>query len=83
MRNAKIVVLLGVAALALGACHKQQQTQNNTISMDEGIPDNQVAAGNVQMETLPADESSTTPSNQLQNGFDNPDVNSLGTRNSQ
>jgi uncharacterized protein YcfL len=84
MRNAKIVVVLGIAALALGACHKQQQqTQNNTISMDEGVPDNQVAAGNAEMETLPADESSTTPSNQLQNGFDNPDVNSLGTTNSQ
>ena len=83
MRNAKIVVVLGIAAVALGGCHKQQQTQNNIISIDEGIPDNQVAAGNLQMETLPADESSTTPSNQLQNGFDNPDVNSLGTTNSQ
>jgi hypothetical protein len=83
MRNAKIVVVLGIAAVALGGCRKQQQTQNNIISIDEGIPDNQVAAGNIQMETLPADESSTTPSNQLQNGFDNPDVNSLGTTNSQ
>ena len=83
MRNAKIVVLLAIAALAPGACHKQQQTQNNTISIDEGVPVNQVAAGNAEIETLPADESSTTPSNQLQNGFDNPDVNSLGTTNSQ
>jgi len=83
MRNAKMIIALGIAAAALGGCHKQRQTQNNTISIDEGIPDNQVAAGNLQMETLPADESSTTPSNQLQNGFDNPDVNSLGTTNSQ
>ena len=83
MRNAKMIIALGIAAVALGGCHKQRQTQNNTISIDEGIPDNQVAAGNLQMETLPADESSTTPSNQLQNGFDNPDVNSLGTTNSQ
>jgi uncharacterized protein YcfL len=83
MRNAKMIIALGIAAVALGGCQKQQQTQNNTISMDEGVPDNQVAASNAQMETLPADESSTTPSNQLQNGFDNPDVNSLGPTNSQ
>ena len=83
MRNAKMIIALGIAAVELGGCHKQQQTQNNTISMDEGVPDNQVAAGNAEMETLPADESSTTPSNQLQNGFDNPDVNGLGNTNSQ
>jgi hypothetical protein len=29
------------------------------------------------VETLPPDESSTTPSNQLVNGADNPDVNDL------
>ena len=28
---------------------------------------------NADIETLPADESSTTPSNQLQNGDDNPE----------
>jgi hypothetical protein len=66
-------------ALSLGACHKQQQQQaaDQNMSMDEGIADNQVA-GNADIETLPADESSTTPSNQLQNGFDSPDVNDVG-----
>jgi uncharacterized protein YcfL len=84
MSNAKIVAALGLAALALGGCSKQQQqTQNNDIAMDAGVPDNQVAAGNADIETLPADESSVTPSNQLQNGFDNPDVNGLGTTNSE
>jgi len=85
MRNAKRIAVSAIAALALGACHNQppQDDQNNTISMDAGIPDNQVAAGNAEIETLPADESSVTPSNQLQNGFDNPDVNSLGTTNSE
>jgi hypothetical protein len=84
MSNAKMIPALGLAALALGACHKQQQqTQNNDIAMDAGVPDNQVAAGNADIETLPADESSVTPSNQLQNGFDNPDVNGLGTTNSE
>jgi uncharacterized protein YcfL len=84
MSNAKIVAALGLAALALGGCSKQQQqTQNNDIAMDAGVPDNQVAAGNADIETLPADESSVTPSNQLQNGFDNPDVNGLDTTNSE
>ena len=85
MQNAKRILVLAIAGLVLGACHKQQQAdQNNIISMDEGVPDNQVvAAGNADIETLPADESSVTPSNQLQNGFDNPDVNSLGTSNSE
>jgi hypothetical protein len=79
-----MIVALGIAALASGACHRQQQqAQNNTISIDEGVPDNQVAVGNADIETLPADESSTTPSNQLQNGADNPDVNGLGPINSE
>jgi len=76
--------MLGAAALAvaLGACHNQQQAQNNDISMDDAVPENQVATDNAQIETLPADESSATPSNQLQNGFDAPDVN-VGTGNSE
>ena len=83
MRNAEKILVLAAAALAVSACqNKQQQDENNVISMDAGIPDNQVAAGNADIETLPADESSTTPSNQLQNGFDAPDVN-VGTGNSQ
>jgi len=77
MRNAKTMLMLGVAGLALGACQKQQQPQDQNIAIDEGVPDNQVA-GNADIETLPADESSATPSNQLQNGFDNPDVNDAG-----
>jgi hypothetical protein len=43
---------------------------------------NQVAA-NADLETLPADESSTTPSNQLQNGFDDSQVSDLNSGNSQ
>jgi hypothetical protein len=79
MRNAKLIIALGAPALALGGCHKQQAAQDQNISIDEGVPDNQVAvAGNADIETLPADESSATPSNQLQNGFDNPDVNATG-----
>jgi ABC-type uncharacterized transport system auxiliary subunit len=74
-----MMLTLAAAALALGGCHKQQQqAQNNDISIDDAVPENQVAADNAQIETRPADESSTTPSNQLQNGFDAPDVN-VGT----
>ena len=82
MRNASLIFALGLTVLALGACKKQQPAQDQNISIDEGIPDNQMA-GNADIETLPADESSTTPSNQLQNGYDNPDVNDVGTSNSQ
>jgi uncharacterized protein YcfL len=78
MPNAKLIAL-PLAALALVACQKQQQqpAQDQNMSVDEGVPNNQVMA-NADIETLPPDESSTTPSNQLQNGFDNPDVNDLG-----
>ena len=34
-------------------------------------------AANADVETLPPDESSETPSNELVNGSDNPDVNDL------
>ena len=84
MRNAKIMVLLAITALTASGCHKQlEQPQNQNISLDDGVPQNQMAAGNAEIETLPADESSTTPSNQLQNGFDNPDVNGVETSNAQ
>src|SRR6476661_5844722 len=65
MRNARLTVALGLAALALGACHKGQQAQTNdqAMAIDEGMP-NQMGT-NADIETLPADESSTTPSNQL------------------
>ena len=82
MRNARTILAIGTAALAIGACNKQQQAKDQNIAIDAGVPDNGIA-GNAQIETLPPDESSTTPSNQLQNGYDNPDVNDLGTSNSE
>ena len=75
MRSAKLMAGLAIAALAAGGCSKGKQPEQN-MSIDEGVPDNQVSADNADIETLPADESSATPSNQLQNGFDNPDVSS-------
>ena len=83
MRNARMSLAIGIAVLAVGACNKQQQQpKDQNIAIDAGVPDNGMA-GNAQIETLPADESSTTPSNQLQNGYDNPDVNDLGTSNAE
>ena len=82
MRNARTILAIGIVVLAIGACNKQQQPKDQNIAIDAGVPDNGMA-GNAQIETLPADESSTTPSNQLQNGYDNPDVNDLGTSNSE
>jgi hypothetical protein len=78
--------MIGAAAIAvllLSGCHKSQnqQAQDQTMAIDQGVTSNHIA-GNADIETLPPDESSTTPSNQLQNGFDNPDVNDLGTTNS-
>ena len=86
MRNARLSragliagIVLGSAAL--GGCHKQaaQNRGDNEISIDDnlGQTTSQLPA-NADIETLPADESSTTPSNQLQTGYDNPDVNNLG-----
>lgn len=79
MRNAKFIVAFAIAALAAGGCQKQRQAQNQdqNIAIDEGVPDNQMA-GNADIETLPPDESSVVPSNQLQRGYDNPDVNDVG-----
>jgi hypothetical protein len=62
-----------LASLTLAGCGKQQQPPDQNIAIDEGVAANQV--GNADIETLPADESSTTPTNQLANGYDNPDVN--------
>ena len=79
MRNARLTIALGLAALAAGACNNQKPPPppDQNMALDEGMP-NEIA-GNADIETLPADESSTTPSNQLQNGFDNPDANDAGT----
>jgi hypothetical protein len=61
-----LLMLAGLASAA--ACKKQPQQQNQDVAITN------VPAG-AEVETLPADESSGTPSNQLVNGNDNPDVN--------
>jgi hypothetical protein len=70
-------MLLAIAAAALGACNRDKPPPEQNIVMDNEID------ANAEIETLPPDESSTIPSNQLVNGDDNPDVNDLdGSANS-
>ena len=66
MRNASKSLTLLIAVAALAACQKNEAEQN--IAIDN-------AATPTNIETLPADESSSTPSNELINGADSADVN--------
>jgi hypothetical protein len=66
MRAAPSLLVLLLAA----ACHRQQPPP----------PSVNVAANTpVDIETLPPDESDATPTNQLESGVDNPDVNDAAT----
>ena len=77
MPNADRLLLTAIAAGALAACGQGKPPPEQNIVIDNQIDANAV------IETLPADESSTVPSNQLVNGADNPDVNDLdGSSNS-
>ena len=80
MRNAVKVLILAVAITTFGACHKQSPanaTANDDLSIEDNLTSNQ-AASNMDVETLPPDESDTTSSGELNKGNDNPDVNDLG-----
>jgi hypothetical protein len=67
---------LAVAALALAACHKNEQPpQDQNIAVDQPATNEMMA--NADIETLPPDESSGTSSTELATGTDNPDVNDL------
>jgi hypothetical protein len=69
MPDARIIAA-ALAALALAACQKQAQPDQNII-ITNGIP------ANAEIETLPADESTGTPTEELENGSDNADVGEL------
>ena len=76
MSNARPILSIAVAALAVAGCSKGKEDQHNAdqnIALDEGLPSGVPA--NADVEALPADESSVTPSNQLQNGIDGSDFN--------
>jgi hypothetical protein len=75
MRNVnRIAGLLIVSVLALAGCRKESANQN----AGEPVAMNNDVAANADIEALPADESSATPSDQLEAGDDNADVNELG-----
>jgi hypothetical protein len=81
MRSVRIMLVLAASALALLGCHKKPQAlpaDQNTISMEDELMNGGTPA-NADIETLPPDESSGTPSNELANGTDNPDVNDTVT----
>ena len=69
MRNALSFAGLMVAAAGITACRNEQADQNIVIT-------NEIPA-NADIEALPPDESSGTPSDQLANGEDNADVADL------
>ncbi|HEX8840331.1 MAG TPA: hypothetical protein VF750_07670 [Sphingomicrobium sp.] len=80
MRNAAKVLILASGLAMLAACNKQQD-QNQAATQEMSLDDNLSSSGadsNAQIETLPPDESSTTPSGELNEGQDSPDVNAVG-----
>ena len=68
MRKVTKLLVLGGAILVVAACQKNQSDQN--IAVDN-------IAANADVEALPPDESSETPSNELMTGTDNADVGDL------
>ena len=69
MRAIKALSFLS-AALAVDGCRNTPQQDQNIVITNE-IP------ANADIETLPADESVGTPTDQLENGTDNADVTDL------
>jgi len=70
IRTLRAVLVVSLAAA--GGCQKNQSDQNAAANS---------AAAPADIEALPPDESTATPSNELQNGADNADVTDLNTTN--
>ena len=80
MRDAVRVLIAAFVVTALGACHKPQQANasaNEDFSIEDNLSSNQ-SASNMDVETLPPDESDVATTKELNKGDDNPDVNDLG-----
>jgi uncharacterized protein YcfL len=75
--RAPLTAILVLASALVAGCHKPtpQAQDQNAVTMDA----NTIAGADI--EQLPPDESSGTPSNQLVNGSDNPDVNDVNASN--
>jgi hypothetical protein len=72
MPDAPRLLIACLAVSVLAGCHKSAPRQNADANQ---LALNNAAGPPPDIEALPADESSATPSNQLVNGDDNPDVN--------
>lgn len=70
IRSLKTALVISLAAA--GGCQKNEPAQN--IAIDN-------ATTPAEIEALPPDESSATPSNELENGSDNADVTDLNSTN--
>lgn len=71
MRNALKLLPASILLLGVSACQKQEPQTDQNVAIDI----NSVSPNDI--EALPADESSGTPSGELANGEDNADVNDL------
>lgn len=81
MRNAHKLLILAIGLPALASCHKTgpaNASSNDDLSIEDNVTTNQATPSNMDVETLPPDESDTTSSGELTKGNDNPDVNDLG-----
>ena len=67
MRDASKLMLVLTVAAGLAACNKPANENNVVVDNYAATP--------ADVEALPPDESSATPSNELANGEDNADVN--------
>jgi len=78
MRSAAKILMAAIGSLTLVSCSKSQQAPaNQDQAADQNISTGQLPP-DAEIETLPADESSVTPSAELQNGDRAPDDNNVG-----
>ena len=75
MRASSMILLLAITPLALSACKKSQQAQDQNIAITQPATNETMANADVEM--LPPDESSVDSSKELVTGDDNPDVNDV------
>ena len=81
MQNAARILILGLGAAALAACQEKQPAANQDMSVESNLAYGELPP-TAEIATLPPDESSATPSNQLLNGDDSPDVNDTAANSS-
>ena len=73
MRALPLVLMVAALAVPVAACRKSEPPPDQNV-----ITDINSASPN-DIEALPPDESSATPSNELVNGVDNAEVNDLNS----